>query len=165
MSRGSRPAQALMSAPTQKALSPAAVRMTQRIATSASILVATSASVSIISGVSACSFSARSSMTVAIAPSMWSFTRLVDDSGMGARLEFSIQRGVAEQRGVHWFEVRIDFQRKCCLIEHVALEVNARRNLPHDQPIRNQVEDAALGDVADVLSAPARHPAAESNML
>ena len=61
--------------------------------------------------------------------------------------------------------MRIDLQREGRLVEHVALQVYVRRDFPHRQTVGEQVDDAAFGDVADSLSAPARHAAAEGDVL
>src|SRR5882672_7186595 len=84
---------------------------------------------------------------------------------MDGGLEFQIQRRVAEQRGIHDLEPWIDFQGKRRLIEHIALQVHARRYLSHRQTVGEQVDYAALGDISDFLSALLRHPAAEGDVL
>src|SRR6266850_1771353 len=165
MSSGSSPDQALISAPTQKALSPVAVRIAQRIPASRSIRLAASASSSIISGVSALSFSARSSVTIATAPSLCSRIWLAPTSDTGPPSELEAHRRIAEQRRIHGFQLRIDPQRERRLIQHVAPQVHAGRNLPHHESVFEQIEHAAFGDVADFLLPAPRDGAAERDVL
>src|SRR5882762_8061062 len=165
MSSGSSPDQALISAPTQKALSPAAVRIAQRIPASRSIRLAASASASIMSGVSASSLSARSSVTIATAPSLCSRTWLAAASGTGPPFELEAHRRIAEQRRIHGFHLRIDPQRERRLIKHVASQVHAGRDLPHHEAVFQQVEHTTFGDVADLLPPAPRDVAAERDVL
>src|SRR5579859_4372047 len=104
-------------------------------------------------------------MTVATAPSTLYFIRLVGDSGMGGHLEFQIQWSVAKQCGVHDLELRIDLERERRLIENVPLQVHPGGDFPHRQTVGEQVDHAAFGDVADSLSAPARHGPAEGDVF
>src|SRR5258706_4515575 len=133
MSSGDRAAHALISAPTQNAFSPAPVRITQRMAESASMLRAICANPSIISGVSALSFSARSSTTVAMASFVSNRIWLAPASGMGALPQFHSERRFAVQRRIHEFELWIDCQREVRLVQHIALKIDARRDFPHAQ--------------------------------
>src|SRR6478752_3990301 len=162
MSSGVNADQALMSAPTQNALSPAAVRIAQRMLVSASICSAYSPSASIMSCVSELSFAGRLSVMVATGPSIAS---VVSGSDMLLLRELQTHRRIAEQRRLHLFEIGIDPQREIREIQDVALEIDTGRDLAHHQAIFCQIDDTALGDVGDVLAALARHVAAERDVL
>src|SRR6185503_15625198 len=165
MSSGSRAGHALMSAPTENGLSPAPVRITHRICASESRRWAICASSSIMSGVRALSLPARSRTTVATAPPVSSRTAPEVDSDMGTLLQGKSHRGITEQRGIHDFQLRIDFQRKRGLCENVALKIDTGCDFPHDEAIRAQFHDASLGNIGHGLSALARHPATEGDVL
>src|SRR5690349_7743649 len=122
MSSGVRADHAVISAPTQNALSPAAVRIAQRTAGLASSRVAYSPRASIISSLNALSFSGRFSVTVAMASS----TVRMTSSGMLFLRELETERRILEQRRIHRLQICVDSQRELGEIEHIALQIDAR---------------------------------------
>src|SRR5581483_1925936 len=165
MSSGSSADHAETSAPTQNALLPAPVRITQRNALSASSRVAIASSRSSICGVSALSLSGRSSRTVATGPSSAILTGSCACSGMDLLRQLQSERCVAEQSCVHRLQIGRDLEREFRLLEHVALEIHAGRDFAHHQRIGSEVDHAALGDVADALAAAAGHTRTEGDVL
>src|SRR6266850_6413859 len=164
MSSGASAAHSLMSAPTQNAFSPSAVSTTTRTVWSASSSRAQRSSSSSIGGVSEFSLAGRASVTVATKPSR---SRRTSASAMAAFLGGQLQpeRLGAEQRCVHDPQVGAGTQRYLRLCEHVALQIDAGRNLAHHQGIMLQADHATFGHISHLLPALACDAAAERDVL
>ena len=59
---------------------------------------------------------------------------------------------VAEDARVHLLEIRRDLRHKAHLVEHVFLQVDARRDLDEGHALLAQLKDRALGDVKHLLT-------------
>src|SRR5581483_4347264 len=162
MSSGSRADHSRMSAPTQKALSPSAVRMTMRTCGSASSSRANASSASSIAAVSACSLATRASVTVAMSPSRSSRT---SSTPCLRGFELQAEGRRIEQGGIHGTQVAPHAQPNLRLVEHVALQIDAGRDFLDHQAIVFQLDHAALGNVSDALAALAPDAAAEGDVL
>src|SRR5829696_8723402 len=68
-----------------------------------------------------------------------------------------------EQGSRHLLQVWADQQRHFGLGENVFLKIDSWRNFDHSQPIFGQLDDAAFGDVEDLLASLAAHLAGERN--
>src|SRR5215203_529221 len=69
-----------------------------------------------------------------------------------------------EQGSRHLLQVWADQQRHFGLGENVFLKIDSWRNFDHSQPIFGQLDDAAFGDVEDLLASLAAHLAGERNL-
>src|SRR5215213_2158010 len=162
MSRGWRADHSPMSAPTQKARSPAPVRITHRISWSSSTSSTASSSAAIIAGVSALSFCGRSSVMVARASRRESLTAASEratssagEAGVALRMAASEHEteGLRPEQGrVHGARTTPDDQREFHLVENVRLEIDARGDLGDLDSVRREPHDAALRHVGDVLA-------------
>src|SRR5438105_4153587 len=164
MSSGCSAAHSLMSAPTQNALSPPPVSITTRTAVSASSSRAHCSSSSSIAGVSELSLAGRASVTVATSPSRCSCTSCSATAHLLAS-ELQAERRIGEERGVHHAQIGGDAERNLRLVDHVALQVDAGRYLRDHQAFVAQLDDAALGDIGDMLAALTPDAAAEGDVL
>src|SRR5207247_7551930 len=164
MSSGCSAAHSLMSAPTQNALSPPPVRMTMRTCVSASSSRAHCSSASSMAGVSELSLAGRASVTVATSPSRCSCTSCSATAHLCV-LECQAERCIGEQRGAHDPQIGRHAQRDLGLVEHVALQVDAGRDLGDHQAVVLQLDHAALGDVGHVLTSLPTDTAAEGDVL
>src|SRR5215208_1796423 len=69
-----------------------------------------------------------------------------------------------EQGSRHLLQVWADQQRHFTLGENVFLKIDSWRNFDHSQPIFGQLDDAAFGDVEDLLASLAAHLAGERDL-
>src|SRR5580704_8854041 len=74
------------------------------------------------------------------------------------------KRFVLVEPGIHCPDVVRHMERNGCGIEHVALEVDARRDLSDRQPSRPELDYAALGDEYNLLAGFERALAAERDL-
>ena len=88
---------------------------------------------------------------------------LVGDAGRLAGQDQSHRFG-PEQCGGHQLQVGADQQRHAGLGEHVCLKIDSGGDLDHGQPVLGQLDDAAFGDVEDLLAALAAHLTGEGDL-
>src|SRR5882672_4282399 len=164
MSSGASAAHSLMSAPTQNAFSPSAVSTTTRTVWSSSSSRAQRSSSSSIGGVNEFSLAGRASVTVATKPSR---SRRTSASAMATLLAGQLQpeRLGAEQRRVHDAQIGAGAQGYLGVREHVALQIDAGRDLAHHQGVVLQADHATFGHIRHLLPAFARDAAAERDVL
>src|SRR5438445_4335374 len=158
--------QASTSPPAQKPLPSPRISTTRTpLASSASSSAAWSARSIAMS--SALNFSGRRSVTMPIAPSCSKVTRrsAMRASKRGAAIERQADRPFVIERRRRDLEVVGDGKRNVGLPQHVAFEIDARRELRHHQAVRRQLHHAALGDIGDVLALRDRALAGEGYVL
>src|SRR6185437_5749458 len=81
------------------------------------------------------------------------------------RTQFELKGFGMEQRGVHLTQAVRDAEREFRLGENVALKIGARGDLGDGHAFTLEPQDAALGDIQDVLSLGDGARAREGNLL
>src|ERR1700756_2318219 len=80
-------------------------------------------------------------------------------------MQLEAHRRVGEYPRIHQLDCGVHTQLEIGERKYIALEIHSRRDFANRQSIVHEVDDAPFSDVADLLTSPPCHLAAERDML